>query len=723
MLRRTRSARRSISSVAIGFVMLISTLVGFSAAPASALPAADAGYSWGSMSGYALGMRNYWVNTPEATTMVGIPTASVVTQYDSSGYTTCVVASGALYCTGANDYGQLGTGDNLDSPTYVATNSGALAGKTVTQVSTATYYACALTDETADNLYCWGDGTQGQLGQGDEVTHNSPVNVNTGVLAGKHVTQVEVGGDVVCAVTDEATANVYCWGARYWGANGRAMAGRTSSPGDLRLPALIDFSGALSGKQVAKIMLGGRIACALTTEAVDNGYCWGENSYGVIGDGLGATTYSPHALSAAGDTSGLKLVDITSGQSHTCAVDVGGDAYCWGWNSSGQLGIGSTSNQSVPVMINMGGPLNSKTLTRIVADFNMTCAYDSAGAGYCWGAGYDTMGDGGASGGSSNVAVPVVMPTGVGFSMPVLAASFACAMGSDSVFYCWGDLSSGGTGDGTTYYRTRPGAILNGALPADRRFEKLSAGYTSACGLSLGEIYCWGGNDSGQLGNGTTTASFPPVKVDTTGALAGKTIVDVKVGDYTACALDDAGAVYCWGYGSDGEIGNGATSDQYLPTAVDMSGMGGAVFASLSVGSYSVCGVTTIGTIWCWGYNYYNVLGTGDSTDRSVPTQVDTTNSGAAVFTSVSTNSWGTCAIDSASGLWCWGTPQADTLTQTAYTTVSIPTYAKTAPLAGKTLTSLSVGYYSVCLLADGAPYCSGDNGYGGLGVGDTNSY
>lgn len=702
--------------------MLLSSLVGFAAVPANAATVAP-GYTWGTQAGSGLGTPevNAWVATPLA--RGGIPLTSTVTQVSTVGFATCVVASGKIYCTGSNEHFRLGTADALDKMEFTLVETGALVGKTVVRVEVDFLHTCALTDEATNNLYCWGANWTGQLGDGTLNDHQVPFNVTAGGLSGKKVTDMSLAHGITCAVTDEATNNAYCWGREYVMPNDQLALGRTLTPGDRTLPGVIDFSNHLAGKQVETIWAAGRATCALTTESSDNTYCWGTNDNGVLGDGSGTNTASPRPLSAVGATAGKRLVTLGSGQAHICGVDTAGVAYCWGFNYDGQLGNGNWTDQSIPVKVDDTGVLAGKSIVSIFGTFNMTCALDSAGVGYCWGAAFMLMGDNRATDGRQNVPVPMAMPTGVTFSKPSIGGDFACVLGSDAWAWCWGNYGNGGRGDGTGYYRSMPYPIYNSELPAGQYFDKLTTGLYTTCGLSSGEIYCWGENGDGQLGTGDTVDRAGPAKVVMTGALLGKTIVDVQAQSEAACALDDAGAVYCWGSNQFGQLGTGDTTYQPTPTAVDMSGMNGEVFSQITATNYSMCGLTTVGNIWCWGENNDGLLGVNNSSDQLTPVAASRTNAGSAVFTYIDLGIYGGCALDTANEIWCWGTLPTDQFDQPSWTNFYDAIPAKNGPLVGKTITSLSVGAQIICVLADGAPYCTGDNGYGAFGDGTTDYY
>ena len=159
-------------------------------------------------------------------------------------------------------------------------------------------------------------------------------------------------------------------------------------------------------------------------------------------------------------------------------------------------------------------------------------------------------------------------------------------------------------------------------------------------------VKCWGDNGNGQLGNGNIINSLVPV--DVTGLGSGVTAI--SAGDGHSCALTSGGAVKCWGYNGDGQLGNGSTVNSSVP--VDVTGLGSGVTA-ISAGSLQSCALTSGGAIKCWGSNVRGQLGNGSTTNSLVP--VDARGLGSGV-TAISTGERYSCALNSGGAMKCWGT-------------------------------------------------------------------
>ncbi len=382
-------------------------------------------------------------------------------------------------------------------------------------------------------------------------------------------------------------------------------------------PALATLPG------VASISAGGEHACGIANGAA---YCWGENFSGELGDGANTNSAVPVAVDTSGAAAGQTLAQVSSGYSHTCALDAAGRAYCWGLNSYGQLGDGTTTNSSVPVAVDTSGALAGKTLTQIASGIVATCALDSAGAAYCWGANsYGQLGDGG----TANSSVPVAVRTTTtlaGRSLTQITVGYenACVLDSAGQAYCWGLNSYGQLGDGNTTSSGVPVTVDSSGLPAGQTFTQISATWFHTCAVdSAGAAYCWGRNSAGQLGDGSSSSSSVPVAVDVAGALAGQTITQVTVGAYDTCALDAAGDAYCWGGNSYGQLGDGSTTNSAVPVAVNTGGaLAGKSLIQVSAGIWHTCALDAAGAPYCWGGNASGELGDDNYSPSAVPVLV-----------------------------------------------------------------------------------------------------
>jgi len=350
-------------------------------------------------------------------------------------------------------------------------------------------------------------------------------------------------------------------------------------------------------------VLGGVTGYSHTCAIVSGGaLCWGDNSQGQIGDELTGTPATSPAQ-VFGLTSGVTA--IAGGGFHTCAV-VSGAAQCWGANYYGQLGNSSTStvaNTPVPVLG------LSSDVSALAAGYSHSCAVAGGGV-LCWGSNANGQLGGGSAGGIS--LVPVAVPS-LTVGVEALAAGYAhsCALQNGGVL-CFGSNSNGQLGNGTTADSSVPVAVTGLAGPV--LAVAAGAGSLHSCALlESGEVWCWGANSSGQLGNGTTADSSVPVQV--TGLPGGA--VGIAAGALHSCALLGSGGAWCWGYGGNGQLGNGSTASSAVPVAV----LGVANGTGIAAGGTHACFLAG-GNVQCWGENQLGQLGNGTLTDSSVPVSV-----------------------------------------------------------------------------------------------------
>ena len=343
--------------------------------------------------------------------------------------------------------------------------------------------------------------------------------------------------------------------------------------------------------------------CALNRSGV--AFCWGLNDQGQLGNG--STTVSPTPVAVSGALTFAAVVasggagNNTGG--HTCGLTPRGEAYCWGDNSFGQLGTGTSTSSSSPVAVFGGLPFSA-----ITAGAAHTCGLGSHGTAWCWG---------------WASSIPVAVPGGMSFGAITAGMDHTCGLSSGGTAYCWGANTFGELGVGTTTASDVPVRVAT-AL----RWAAITAGDEHTCGVTTaGEAYCWGSNRNGELGDATTTGpetcawavpgvggsvpcSTVPVPVTT-----GLRWASLTAGPGRTCGLTPVGTAYCWGYNGDGELGTGSTATSATPVAVS----GGFRFSMLATGGYHTCGLTLTGAIYCWGLNRFGQLGDGSFSDSWVP--------------------------------------------------------------------------------------------------------
>lgn len=301
------------------------------------------------------------------------------------------------------------------------------------------------------------------------------------------------------------------------------------------------------------------------------------------------------------------ITAITSGSSRGCAVTSSGGVKCWGQNIYGGVGNGNTLDQFSPISVS---GLTSGVVAVNGGTAYHTCALLSNGSIKCWGFnGYGQLGDGT----TTDRYTPVTVsnpPTGV---VAIGAgSSHTCTLNSSGGVQCWGGNYSGQLGDGTTTRRSAPVQVSG----LSSGVKQIAVGGDHACALTTSNaVKCWGDNSIGQLGDNTTTNRKTPVQVS--GLTSG--VASIGSGSYHTCAVLESGAVKCWGYNGSGRLGDGTTTTRNTPVSV--SGLTSGI-ASVTGGDAHSCAVTSTNSVKCWGDNSQGALGDGTTTNRSTPVDI-----------------------------------------------------------------------------------------------------
>jgi alpha-tubulin suppressor-like RCC1 family protein len=536
-----------------------------------------------------------------------VPLADVVQIASGWAHTCAIVGAGAVKCWGTNVNGALGDGTTSDRSTPVDV-VGLQGGVTALAVGSA--HTCALT--AAGGVKCWGFNGSGELGDGTHVQRLVPVDVvglHDGVIA------IAAGDDHTCAVT--STGRVMCWGYNFWGQLGDGTQQSRSSPVLLESIAGVDA-----------ITAGFDFTCALGAGSVA---CWGSNAYGQIGDGNGSgTRLDPSPV--VGLEAGVRSIDASA--QHTCATMANNAVKCWGMNLSGELGDGTTLPRSTPVdVVGLG---SAAQVARSGSGYS--CALLDTGGIECWGTDFlGTLGNGMFQ--QSLAPVPVEGLTG---ALAIDASdTHACAVTSAHRAVCWGDNFYGQLGNAMTTQRLTPVDVVGiGAVDA------VSMGFVHTCALTAtSTVACWGNNYSGQLGDGTTVRRLVPTAVTSLGT----GVQAVASGHHHSCAIDASGSVKCWGENQYGQLGDGTTNDHTTPVAVSVLGVDNLAVAA---GWSHTCAITSAGGVKCWGDNGSGQLGDGSTTQRDAPVDVVGLASGVRAL---AVGEYHTCALMQTGGIKCWG--------------------------------------------------------------------
>lgn len=345
------------------------------------------------------------------------------------------------------------------------------------------------------------------------------------------------------------TGAVYCWGiSDQWGRLGSGAGAASTTP--LLVPDVIGSDG---------LVVSGQYNCALSP---DTRYCWGDNALGELGTGqISASELTPVAL----DNSALGLTSLAVGFQHTCGV-AQDEIWCWGHNETGELGLGAASDP-VPTPTAVGSGY-----ARVTAGGAHTCGLKTSGELECWGL---------------NESLEVGVPAGRVIPAPARPGCDDASAGNA----CFVDYSSVGAG-----------------------------GFHTCAIRKSGALFCWGGNRDGQLGIGPSLGTEDIVEPQPVAPEIRWS--EVAGGLHFSCGLDLEGTLYCWGRNESRQLGLPASGTVWTPTRVEVDAPDG--FRLMSLGENHACAIRADRTLWCWGKNAEGQIGIGTTSENPVekPTRV-----------------------------------------------------------------------------------------------------
>jgi alpha-tubulin suppressor-like RCC1 family protein len=590
-------------------------------------------------------------------------------QLTAGGASTCALRKdGTVLCWGARDNGRLGDGKNRDSSVPSLVNGLSDA----TQISAGDAHVCAVRSSGA--VACWGYNYSGQLGDG---TQNDADSIKS-VQGLSDATMVGGGVNYTCALKKDAT--VACWGDNGGGQLGDGSTNKHLTP--MVVPNL---------KDVMSIAVGGWHVCALTKTG--DVWCWGQNDDGQVGtDTSGMDVHVPTQVKGLSGVTAL-----SSGREHTCALLPTGQIKCWGNGNYGNLGNSSNSSTATPV-----GVFNVSDATSIGMGGLHSCAVQKSGAVSCWGANdWGQLGSGDTSITSANVPITTKIS---GIVEVAGGYRHTCARSTDGHVSCWGSDRDGRLGLGTCIYATTPVAVAG-----PKNVTAIAVGSDGfACALQAdGSLYCWGNNDNGELAQNKVPATGTPLSITVSPTI---TPTKVVAGGTHLCEVGAGTDIVCWGYGSNGQLGDGKSNSTTGGTVFGGPGYGGD---PTSLGYNHSCAMIADGGVACSGSNYSGQIGNGNNTQQDSPVLALLPDPATAAFAGGNH----TCAITSKDA-YCWGAGGYGEVNQGNGST-STPVSAN-LPSAAK---AFAMGYAHICaLLQSGDVYCVGGNNGGQLGNGSTSS-
>lgn len=382
------------------------------------------------------------------------------------------------------------------------------------------------------------------LACGDEVqSPSSPISADAAPTATLAFRQISAGAWHSCGVTTDNRA--WCWGNNFYGQIGNGFGG--AAP--ITRPSAV-----VTALRFEEVRAGNNYTCGLSTGK--RVYCWGLNDNGQLGIGSDAL-YSLEPAEIAG---GRQYQSLRTGYYHACAVTAANVTFCWGLNDYGQLGDGTRTPRRAPVKV-AGGV----QFLRVSTGWFHTCGVTSAKKAYCWGQGrFGQLGNRS----SADRLTPGAVSDNRTFNLVNAGQAHTCGVTTDHKAWCWGWNKYGQLGNGTTSRFSRPTLVAGGLA-----FSGVSAGGSHTCGITTGGVtYCWGFNLYGQLGEGTNAIGGVPFvyrqlsPVAVVGGVSFDAVLAAS-GMFT-CAVAAGGRGYCWGENDGGYLGDGTTSHQSIPTPI-----------------------------------------------------------------------------------------------------------------------------------------------------------
>ena len=503
-------------------------------------------------------------------------------------HASCSNTPGSFTCTCDQNF----TGDGT---TYCAP-------ATFKQVAVAGGFACGIGGDNA--MYCWGSNTLGELGDGTFVPHARPQPVGTAT------DWIAVGARLLKACGLRSDHSLWCWGSG-------AVNGALGDGKQLVEPSPTMVVSDKPGVGWKAFGVGRNRVCGIH----DDGSlaCWGTDPI------TGAIVNKPAAIGTDQDWTQISVGTVACGLRNTS----GGNLFCFGKSSVGDLGLGTTTSQALPARV------GTATWDSVAMGYFNGCGIQSNGALFCWG-NNGFLGSGLLYGNS-----PTQIGTATDWTSVTLSIATIAGLRAGGNAYLWGDNSNGAAGISQLGVVAQPTAI-SGSVAG---WTSVAAGNSSGCGIAAGKLYCWGFAGDGSLGDGSVSDLYVPTRIGS------DRWQSVSTGIFSTCGVRSDQAALCWGFDLNAGVGLGNADPAPAPTRLDTASWSAIATTNRDTGLATSCGVRG-GTLVCWGNNSTGAVGIG-STATPQLTPVPVTITGAFPWTEVSSSSHA-CAIRS-SQLLCWG--------------------------------------------------------------------
>ncbi|MDD5397204.1 MAG: fibronectin type III domain-containing protein, partial [Candidatus Moranbacteria bacterium] len=616
-----------------------------------------------------------------------------------NGYSLALKDDGTIWAWGSNSKGQLGNGTNVDSNLPVQVS----IARQVSIVSSGVDSETTLVVTSDGNVWAWGEGSLGQLGNGTSADSNVPVQVS-GI---SNVTSINGGKNRSVALKQDKS--VWAWGNNSSGELGDGTNDASNVP--------VQVSN-LTG--ISSISGGSDHSLAIKTNGTI--WAWGNNNKGQLGDGTFSNRSMPVAVSNVGANNSVM---VAGGQSFSVALKLDGSVWAWGWNYNGRLGNNDGIDKTNPVQVWNPAQGIFSGFIDVYSGYSHNLGLKADGTVWAWGKnGFGQLGDGT----NINRLTPVQV---VGLTnVTAISAGYnhSLALKSDGTVWAWGWNFYGQLGDGTQASQSFPVQVKASNTPGDylQNVSAISVGDTHSMALKNdGTLWSWGGNLRGQLGVGSITFYQPyPVQTkDQTGTGFLSNVTSISGGGYYSLVSLGDGTAWSWGANEQGQLGDGDTgkSDTNLPVQVKSSMSENiANVAKVSAGYAHALALLNDGSLMSWGWNDYGQLGIGNINLQILAQPV--IGAGTSGVENIKAGNTHNVMKKTDGTVWTWGNNGSGQLADANTSEV------KNSPIqvgggASSNVAIVSCGEkHSLALSTDGSVWNWGDNGNGQLGQNNNKS-
>jgi alpha-tubulin suppressor-like RCC1 family protein len=579
-----------------------------------------------------------------------------------SGYE---IRGGTLWAWGNNKYGQLGDGTAIDRRLPVQIGTAA----NWQRIACGELHTLALRSD--GTLWAWGLNARGQLGDGSVINKSAPTQI------GSDTDWVSIACGAQHSLALKSDGTLWAWGYNNTGQLGLGNNTGKSTPAQV-------------GTDNKWVAVAGGYYHTLALKSDGSLWAWGWSAYGQVGDGSNNSRNAPVRIGA--DTS---WTSIACGVYHSLALKSDGSLWAWGNNFNGQVGDSSSTNRNAPVRIG-----RNRNWIHITAGQSHSLALRGDGTLWAWGNNASAqLGDSL----SNNVRVPARI--GQAADWVDIAAGLLHNYGvrADGTLYAWGINTDGQLGDSSRPLAVRPFALQR----STREWLRVATGSSHSIALkSDGTLWAWGGNNTGELGDGSTLSKASPVQIGSSNQWA-----NIACGSTHNLALRADGSLWSWGSNANGQLGIGTSSNQSAPQQIGAAND----WIGISCGAYHSLALKSDGTLWAWGGNAHGQLGDGTTADQSSPLRIGSDSNWVAVAGGGDHS----LALKSDGTLWAWGLNSSGQLGDGSTSDRATPVQVG---VGAGWLSIAAGGNHSIALRSDGTLWAWGENASGQLGNGSQTS-